>query len=521
MHSWKLYDSLALGGKGLLAWLDPIQQYLPIAGYEVAHDIGRWWDAALRLEATIDFVIPPAVEAAMLANLQRLTDNPDALLVNDDASGKRLINLHNLRETIIAYHALVRWRDCAWARDAGHRFLTMLDRCFRADGHFDVTLLGLWGSVPVSKNPSTMESEDADGWFDATGTSGRCLEGVIWFYEATGDHLALQLAERLAQHHLRMLVDEQGEARTAFFAPEHPGHNHSYLGTVRGLLLYGLLTQQRQYIDAVTRLVRHSIWRRNISESCWTPHDLGKTRCHYHRGEKVCDSASAGDIAQLALWLALQDHQTDLLDDVERILRSHLLPVQIQDADLGLTRPDGRTLIPKWIGGWGVLLDRNVWKDSTHDVLAAVVHSLCDFYRHTAVTDAQGLTLNWHFDYEDDRLTVTSRRETEAMLLVELKKSTALRIRMPAWTPRSSVRVMAGERQLADPLWVGSYLWLGRDLIGDAPVLVHYALPERVTAEPCADGSSYEIAWRGDTAVRTTRIERTDSIKNKNKKISK
>ena len=217
----------------------------------------------------------------------------------------------------------------------------------------------------------------------------------------------------------------------------------------------------------------------------------------------------------------MQDHQTDLLDDVERILRSHLLPVQIQDADLGLTRPDGRTLIPKWIGGWGVLLDRNVWKDSTHDVLAAVVHSLCDFYRHTAVTDAQGLTLNWHFDYEDDRLTVTSRRETEAMLLVELKKSTALRIRMPAWTPRSSVRVMAGERQLADPLWVGSYLWLGRDLIGDAPVLVHYALPERVTAEPCADGSSYEIAWRGDTAVRTTRIERTDSIKNKNKKISK
>jgi len=141
-------------------------------------------------------------------------------------------------------------------------------------------------------------------------------------------------------------------------------------------------------------------------------------------------------------------------------------------------------------------------------VLAAVVHSLCDFYQHTAVTDAQGLTLNWHFDYADDRLAVTSRRDTEALLRVELKHPTALRIRMPAWTPRSSVRVMVGERQLAEPLWLGSYLWLGRDLLGDAPVQVHYALPERVTTEACAEGAVYEIAWRGDTTVRTTRIER-------------
>jgi hypothetical protein len=508
MHTGNLYDALMLGGQGLLAWLDPDAQYLPVGGYEVAHDVGRWWDAVLRLEAATGFAIPPEAETAMFANLQRLTDNPDALLVNDAAYGSRVINRHNLRETIIAYAARVRWRNCAWAREAGHRFLTTLDRCLREDGHFDVSRLGLWGAMPVSEDAMVQEQEEADGWFDATGTSGRCLEGVIWFYEATGDPLALHVADRLAHLHLRLLVDAQGEARTDFFAPDHAGHNHSYLGTVRGLLLYGLLTQQRRFIDAVSHLYRHSITQRNIAESGWTTHDLGQTRVGNDYGEKIYESASAGDVAQLALWLALYDHQTDLLDDVERILRSHLFPVQMQPDDLGPTRPDGRTLIPKWIGGWGCIVDRDlsVWKDSTHDVLAAVVHSLCDIYKHAAVADARGLTLNWHFDYQDERLTVTSRRDDAATLRVELSHPAPLRIRIPAWTPPESVCVTVGGRPLPHLQRIGAHLRLDRELVGTSPVEVRYDLPERITLEPTSPGWAFRIAWRGDTAVTSERI---------------
>lgn len=499
MHDLK--QSLELGGRGLLAWLDPDRDHLPTGGYEVAHDVGRWWDAVLRLEQATGFVIPAPVEAAMLANLKRLTANPDALLVTENQwNNRRTINPHNLRETMIAYHALVRYRQDDWARQAGHRLLETIDRCCRDDGHFDATRLGLWSAIPLSDDPFIAEQEVVPGWFDSTTSTGRCLEGVVWFYEATGDELALRVADRLARHHLQMLADAHGQPRTEFFREDNVGHNHSYLGTVRGLLLFGLLTRQRAYIEAVTNIYRHSIWQRNITTSCFTTHDIGRTRFKDKHGDKTCESASTGDVAQIALWLALRDNQTDLLDDVERILRAHLLPVQVTESDLGGTRPDGRTITPKWIGGWGCLGERG-WKDSTHDVLAAVVHSLCDIYRHTAVRDACGLQLNWHFDYEDDQVRILSRRDERANVRIELKQPATLRLRLPTWAPMESCRLKVNDAmQPVAPL--GAYL-----PISDAHVVeLDYALPRRLTEERSADGSIVRFEWVGDAVQGMQRV---------------
>ena len=70
----ELRTRLEMAGNSLLTLLDPEKDLMPTGGYEVAHDLGRWWDAVLRLEETIDFVIPAELEAASLRNLQRLTD---------------------------------------------------------------------------------------------------------------------------------------------------------------------------------------------------------------------------------------------------------------------------------------------------------------------------------------------------------------------------------------------------------------------------------------------------------------
>jgi len=101
---------IELAGGALLAMLDTENDYLPTNGYEVAHDLGRWWDAVLRLEETIGFVIPAELESASLRNLQRLTNNPDCLLMVDK------INPHNYRETMLAYGGLARRRNSAWAK---------------------------------------------------------------------------------------------------------------------------------------------------------------------------------------------------------------------------------------------------------------------------------------------------------------------------------------------------------------------------------------------------------------------
>ena len=48
-------DRLQLAGQALLGMLDPENELMPTGGAEVAHDLGRWWDAALRMEAAIVF----------------------------------------------------------------------------------------------------------------------------------------------------------------------------------------------------------------------------------------------------------------------------------------------------------------------------------------------------------------------------------------------------------------------------------------------------------------------------------
>ncbi|NIA06426.1 MAG: hypothetical protein GWP14_02120 [Actinobacteria bacterium] len=48
-----LKQSMELGGQCHMNRLNPEFNYLPVGGWEVAHDTGRWWDAMLQLEAIV------------------------------------------------------------------------------------------------------------------------------------------------------------------------------------------------------------------------------------------------------------------------------------------------------------------------------------------------------------------------------------------------------------------------------------------------------------------------------------
>jgi|WetSurMetagenome_2_1015567.scaffolds.fasta_scaffold69584_2 hypothetical protein len=98
------------------------------------------------------------------------------------------------------------------------------------------------------------------------------------------------------------------------------GHTHSYLGTLRGLLLYGELTGQSKYVDIVALTYIKTV-RTRLKKSCFISHDMDKDR----NGEPT----SPGDISQLALWLATRHGYTEFFDDVERIVRARLIPCQI------------------------------------------------------------------------------------------------------------------------------------------------------------------------------------------------
>jgi hypothetical protein len=359
---------------------------------------------------------------------------------------------------------------------------------------------------PLSTDPLMVQRAPAGEWFNATGTTGRALEAIVLFYEATGHAPAMELAKRLAEAHLRQVIDPGGKVRAELRDPGHVGHTHSYCGTLRGLLRYGLVSGEKQYVDAVAATYRNGLWGASISHSGWTPHDQGKIRFPNKEGDPIGEHASCGDVAQMALWLALQAGQTDLLDDVERLVRARLWPSQIVDEKN--PRRDGAWGVYAHPFGYGAILD----------VFAAVLHSLADLHGQCVSPWRRGArdipTVHLHFDAETRELTVQSKRGAEASLFITPKRmeeparqkpagdGVGLRIRAPAWATREKVRMTVGDRAL--PLdWDGPYLRVSsKDFVGGNAITLQHDLPPRQTVEEMPiSHSRYALTWRGDEVV--------------------
>lgn len=494
-----LKTRLEISGTGLLAMLDPEKDLMPTGGWEVAHNLGRWWDAVLRLEEAVGFAIPPELEAASLRNLQRLTDNPDRLLMNRTdvpwLKENAKINPHNFRESLLAFGGLVRRRHSLWAREAGLCLVRAMDRILQADGSFDFTKLATWGQVPFTEDPSHTEPK-REGWFDATATSGRSLEALVWLFESTGEPVILDVAQRIAEHHLECSTNPDGSVREEIIDPENVGHNHSYHGTMRGLLLFGLLTGQREYVDVVEATYRNAIRGRIVKESGWAPHDLGKMRFPNEHGDPLSEPASTGDSAQLALWLALDAGCDDLLDDVERLVRARLLPAQMTDEDI--RRNPDRTFAPRERGAWCIHGASHAGKGCTPDVHAAVIHTLCDIHSRILTRSATGVRVNLHFDAENEALKTISTRGREAKLTVTVKQPDNVLIRIPGWVPKSSI-CLAIDGKTCPLRRTGAFAWIPADALKiGSEIKLSYDLPERCTEEEMPSGRRYRFTWKGD-----------------------
>lgn len=486
-------DSMRRVSKCCLAWLNPAENHRPTGGYEVAHDTGRWWDAMLRYEAASGDRIPADIEKDMLGNLRVMTDNPAALLMNVFALPEsQVVNLHNIRETMLTYAALVNHRGNDWARMQGKKLISTVDGLLNPDGQLDYDRLrALMGGKTINPDPMMCPHAPAGEWFDSTGTTGRAIEAMLCFAEATGDDDALKLAKRLAEAHLRMIVDPSGKVRAELLDAGHVGHNHSYCGTLRGLLLYGLTAHEPQYVDAVAKTYRNGLWGTTISYSGWTPHDLGKLRFPNEDGDPVGEHGSCADVLVLALWLGLRAGQTDLLDDAERLIRARLLPSQMADSNN-----------PRNDGAWGVY-GHPFGYGSILDVFAAVLHALVDVDARTVSALPDGTcSVNLHFTCDTPLASVVAKRGEAATVTVTPKRDARLRVRVPAWAPRDSVRISVGDKALM-LRWDGSWLVMdAADVSVGRAVVVQYGLPEKETTEEMpVSKRTFKLSWRGGEVV--------------------
>jgi hypothetical protein len=490
-ESENVKNSMDLAGQNLLNSLSPQNGYLPYWALHVdkdynfgfggifgTHNIGRVWDALLRLENTTDFKIPPEVEAGLLASTKRYFDNNDNMCwtpMDWDGIPKQF-ELHSFREQLLALNALAKYKKDKWAVEKGHKMLQTLLRVSREDCTWDFNGFDYYHKV-----------NDKDRFMrfsDPVGSNGRMIEALVYFYQTTKDPLALKLADRFAKWHLKNSLHADGTLNKA------PGldHTHSYLCMLRGMLLYGKLTNQKEYIDAVAATYKVTVREKIIKESGWNSHDF--------MADGAPEVASAADSAHIALLLS-ESGYPEFLDDTARIVRCRILPSQIISSPPLKYAQDSNLHPEKLILGayGGMQFEPHAGKQSTTDVTASVLHCVTDIYKNIAVRTKSDVKINFHFDYEDKFVSIKTEMDTNAKVIVRLRSIKNVFVRLPNWAPANSIKVFVNN-EAVKPVIKENYIFVPAS-IKPLKVELQYDLPVRETVE-ITSGVEYKLFWQGD-----------------------
>jgi hypothetical protein len=491
-----LKPHLALGGQNLLACLNPQANYRPywymvldeerraeyrFRPYCTGHNVGRWWNTMLRLEACTDFEIPPAIEQAMLENTWPLAANPTGIFLEDvnpaDASNWYI---HSYRETMLSYGLLVQYRNDPKAKEYGHRATAQMRRASQDLNQWDFSFGG--GQAALIKTPTR-----------PVYTHGRAIEGLLCFYQASGDALVLEEAERLAAYHFEHMLNAAGS-----LAPGCGHHTHSYLNTIRGLLQLATQHNQQDRLDLLYATYKNAV-RPMITRSGFITHDIGDT----YGG----DIASAGDIAHIAMLLWDRFNDVSLLDDAERIVRARLLPAQViapmPITPLKDTDSDAHHDLPtRFVGAIGGSVGHVKGQSCVTDFTASALHSLIELWQRTVDTTDSHVRVNFHFDRDLPDVQVKSvRRATEACVTIHSNNPNKdLLIRVPTWTPAESLHINVNSQPL-EPVQQNGFLHIASSGL-PLQVEMRYCLPEHTDTEPWRDlfatQETVAFKWRGD-----------------------
>lgn len=499
-----LRESMALSGRNLVATLSPAQGYLPYWSLEFdrdlaahchvfwpSHNVGRVWDALLRLEAATGIRVPGEIETPMLRNVEACLDNPlgvccylterDGIPHKPDPAG--WFDNHSQRELLLALASLARYRPAGRAASLAAGMVTALDRHIRPDGDWDIPAMARacrQAGIQVTDEQEKIY-DDMHG-FRHIESHGRLLEALLELHAVTGYAPALALATRLGAFHFDVSTRADGEAPEA----EHT-HTHSYLNTLRGLLLLGQVTGRREYIERVATTYRVTV-RRYVRRTGFVSHDL--------RTERDGETGSLGDVIQLALRLG---H----LDDAERLVRCRLLPTQITKP-IGL-RPaaeDGddrhASLEARALGAFGGMIRHtHGGHHPTTDISAADLHALAEVYSGVVEDRGDALRVNFHFDYEDARLRIRTTRAETCRVEIRLAAPRELEVRIPGWVAVDSVVTTTESGGAVGRTGADRFLRVPRGPLG---VTLEYPLPRETVTERI-DGVDYRVGWRGDEIV--------------------
>jgi len=437
-------------------WPDPRLAFSPV--HSEAHVPGRHLNALLTAES-LGFPIDEAAVDKHARAAFFSYSGPLPLPLNRERIDGPLVKFptHNVREGFHALYALARFRDSAQANDVAAASIAAINELWDPDRDWDHEGIARDHGIDVTVEPTFIRG------------LGRAIGPLVKYYRATGSGKALELASLLAE-----------KATSEFFLPDGSYdrekfgvHTHSTTCVMSSLAqladLTGdaaLLERVRAFADNGLREIRDELGWVIESSADDSPPDKG-------------EGNNTGDIVETDLILGRHGYP-GYYQDAERILRGHLLPSQLRDADFipepaNPAEEDGlRSVRDRHLGAFGfpapyghrpLGLERVSFN---MDIVGGVVGTLCEVLREGVVKGPDGVRVNLLLD-QDSPDALVKAGKLPGRVSVTPRHAAALWIRLPRWADRASSQV----RETEDYRFLGDYLFVPQPEPGK-PISLEY-----------------------------------------------
>ena len=234
---------------------------------------------------------------------------------------------HNLREGFHGLAALARWRGSARAVEVARRSVELITDAWRPPN--------AW-SLPIDPDCASLTHVQA---------LGRAIGPLVKLWRTTGAQAFVDLASRAAEAALDAYPAD-GAFRGEFLGT----HAHSITSTLSSLAQLAGATGDAELLARVRAFYGNGLWEIR-DELGWVIESTAPD-ANPDKGE----TNSSGDIVETALILAAHGDEAAGAD-VERIVRSHILPSQLRDASwipVSAGTDDGTTAVAERLrGAWG------------------------------------------------------------------------------------------------------------------------------------------------------------------------
>jgi len=477
--------------------------------FSISHIPGRWLNALLNAEAVAGVEIGEGVIENLRGWAIRSLDNPMHLPSCVDLQTFEPVlvsDLHNLRESAHAMHALIVYR-------ADDRAAQLIDQQIRTvDKYLDFDS-GQWNEQAFTRETggrtsfSPLDELRPIGFTDEAyveGTTfprtfGRYIGPLVKLYRDVGIDSALSQAIRLTRLAMDTVLLETGEYDPII----HGAHTHSTTSMLSGVALLGELLGDRLILDRVDVFMKNGLTK--IAQ------DFGWCTENFNRGDHYGEINNTVDLIETSFVLARAGYPGHY-QRAERMIRAHLLPAQLLDTpfipDWDEPEADFHHLMAQRSYGafgfpcpYGHEYEDDGWISFNWDIVGGGVSGLCEVVRNRVTTNGGMTSINLLFDHDDDRVAFTSPYGESPVAVIAAKRDGTYRLRVSDWTPLNEITVNHSSDQISSTV-SGQWLYLFGMKAGDQ-VEVAFPLVES-TSYYSIKGDPFSIDWQGDAVVATS-----------------